>query len=424
MRIVRSLTARAARAFLGLAVLAGVLSPTVAEAAQGNQGLQGGWAISDSGQVGFAHGLSDELPVIQSAGAGWVRINFRLGQCYANWTSVGCDGRTALQAYDEVVGNVRQSNLTILGLLSNEAWHGNQPDWTAGNAENAGGTGDNAYIQTFATNAAGVLAQHYAGTITSWEVWNEPNAWTANPSPGVYTGSSYIYPSNFAWLLQRSYQAIKQYQPGTSSTVITGGLFGHDLGTLAAISTVQGTSGQGVKRGDPGTAGPSTQSAPSAAATPRCGAAIATSGADYLCSTYQLGTSKVGWKSGAYPFEQIGQHLYVDQGGATSTQRITNFLQDVRNAYVAYEGSGTAKKTQVTEVGWSTASVTADVQQKNLRSAFRVFRTTTYVGRAYWFNVQDIPEAGQYYGLVDGTVPAVQAVRKPSYTAYQATAVY
>ena len=52
----------------------------------------------------------------------------------------------------------------------------------------AKGTGDNAYIRAFATNAAGVLAMHFAGRISIWEVWNEPNAYTANPMPGVYTG--------------------------------------------------------------------------------------------------------------------------------------------------------------------------------------------------------------------------------------------
>jgi hypothetical protein len=104
-----------------------LLQPLRVEAAQGHQGLQGGWAISDSGQVGFAHGLSDGLPLIQSAGAGWVRINFRLGQCFTDWNSIGCNNQTALQVYDLVVTNARAANLQVLGLLSNEAWHGDQP---------------------------------------------------------------------------------------------------------------------------------------------------------------------------------------------------------------------------------------------------------------------------------------------------------
>ena len=38
-------------------------------------------------------------------------------------------------------------------------------------------------------------------------------AWTQNPSPGVFSGGSFMYPSNYAWLLKRSYAAIKAEQP-------------------------------------------------------------------------------------------------------------------------------------------------------------------------------------------------------------------
>ena len=65
-------------------VLLGVLpSPLpTAEAAQGNQGLQDGWAVGDQGQITGGQLLSDELGFMQQAGAGWVRVNFRLGQCF------------------------------------------------------------------------------------------------------------------------------------------------------------------------------------------------------------------------------------------------------------------------------------------------------------------------------------------------------
>jgi hypothetical protein len=217
----------------------------VAQAAQGNQGLQGGWAVDDSGQVVFLHSVSTQYQLMQAAGAGWVRVNFRLGACFSSWTTIGCNGKTAVQAYDEVVANAVSRNLRVLGLLSNESRHGDQSEWTANNAENVRkGTGDNAYVQGFAQSAAGVLASAYKGNRTytldgttytllvgSWEVWNEPNAWTSNPRPGLYTGSTFIYPSNFAWLLKRSYAAIKG--ANASATVISGGLFGHDVGGAA-----------------------------------------------------------------------------------------------------------------------------------------------------------------------------------------------
>jgi hypothetical protein len=54
-------------------------SAPVSSAAQGHQGLQGGWAVDDSGHVNFVHSVMSELPLIQQAGAGAVRVNFRLG---------------------------------------------------------------------------------------------------------------------------------------------------------------------------------------------------------------------------------------------------------------------------------------------------------------------------------------------------------
>src|SRR5437764_10103947 len=43
-----------------------------------DQGIQGGWAVDDGGDVAFPHGLMAQLPLIQATGAGWLRINFRL----------------------------------------------------------------------------------------------------------------------------------------------------------------------------------------------------------------------------------------------------------------------------------------------------------------------------------------------------------
>ena len=230
---VARLAVRLMLAFVGAGVVgaAGVV-PSVA--AQGNQGLQAGWAIDDYGHVNFEHSVVSELPFMQQAGAGVVRINFRLGACFKDWTSAGCstaDGPNALAVYDQVVNTAMTTyHLKVVGLISNESWNGSQADWTAKNAENNHGSGDNAYGQAFARNAAGVLASHFAGRVAVWEVWNEPNAWTANPSPGVYEGSTFLYPSNFAWLLKRSYTAIKAAEPGSSSIVVSGGLFGHDPG--------------------------------------------------------------------------------------------------------------------------------------------------------------------------------------------------
>ena len=48
---------------------------------------QSGWAIDNTGKIGFRHSLSSQFVLMQSAGAGWVRVNFRLGGCFKTWTT-------------------------------------------------------------------------------------------------------------------------------------------------------------------------------------------------------------------------------------------------------------------------------------------------------------------------------------------------
>src|SRR5713101_7915990 len=109
-----------------------------------NQGLQGGWVSSDGGEIDLPHALHNQLPLIQQAGAGWIRVGFRLGRCYSDWTSRGCNGLTALQQYDQVISDAQSRGLKILGLINSESWTGGQTAWTANNAEHTGGNGDNA----------------------------------------------------------------------------------------------------------------------------------------------------------------------------------------------------------------------------------------------------------------------------------------
>ncbi|HEV7662761.1 MAG TPA: hypothetical protein VGQ62_04440 [Chloroflexota bacterium] len=416
--------------WVALAVLAPALPAQTVLAhsnavAQADQGLNGGWAIDDAGHITFVHSLTSSLGAMHDAGAGWVRIVFRLGGCYPNWTSRGCDGRTALQAYDEVVASIRGQNLHVLGILTSESWLGSQNDWVANNAETAGGNGDNAFAQGFAQGAAAVVAQHFVGQVVDWEVWNEPNAWTDTDGVGHFWGSSYMYPSNYAWLLRRSYTAIKNAQP--SARVLFGSLFAHESFGVQTMVQVNGKSQRVTKRGDmPGARRPAPRAA---ALTIRLATACASnapagadSGASYLCATYAVGLGYASWAAGAYPFEDVGQHLYLGLGTTVSGATVSTYLQDLRQAYLAYEGSSTSKRTLVTEVGWPTDQVSPQVQADNLRIAFQTLRNTSFVGRSFWFNTQDAPEAGLYYGLVDTNGSAKQAFAAfQQYATYQAS---
>ena len=346
-------------AVLGMLALA--LLPAPAAQAAGNQGLQGGWAVDNQGRTDFYHSLVNQYGSMQSAGAGWVRINFRLGDCFQDWKRRGCNGKSALQTYDVVVNRARDSGLQVMGLISAESWKGNQSQWTANNAETTNGSGDNRYTKAFAESAAGVLAAHFGSRVAQWQIWNEPNAWTATTASGQPTGGSFIYPSNFAWLLKRSYAAIKA---NSGAAVVSGGIFGHDgAGLTMTVLDEQGRGRRVTKRGtlrgtaverrpDRGQGPPSSDTTASTA----CPDGVLASGADYLCSTYEMGLSKAGWST-PYPFDQIGQHQYLNQGGDASASNLTAHLEELRQAYTFFETTGTSKKTCITEVGWTTSSI-------------------------------------------------------------------
>ena len=384
---------------------------------QGNQGLQDGWAIDDEGKVLFTN---DVAAKIAEAGAGWVRINFRLGG-FEDWTETETFDYSALDLYDEVVDNALNNNLKVLGLLSNESWHGDQSVWQANNAERDEGNGDNDYLRNFSLKAAVILAGHFAGRVDLWEVWNEPNAYTTYSEEKGYTGSSFIYPSNFAWLLRHVYEDVKDAGI-TDARFISGGVFGHDLGGLATI--VEGRLV--IKRGDPTKPGYGVR-LDRESERPSAASSVSESGSDYLRATYDQGKANAGWDDlkatyGSYPLDGIGQHLYIDQGGTTSARKIGTYLRDVRNAYTAYEGKRTAKQTFVTEVGWATSMVSEATQAKNLEIAYGKFKEIAYLQTAYWFQLRDIPPADLYYGLLTPFDPPW--TEKPSWDAYRTHAVY
>src|SRR5205085_4711544 len=117
--------------------------------------------------------------------------------------------------------------------------------------------------------------------------------------------------------------------------------------------------------------------------------------------------------------DALGQHLYIDQAIGTSSSKLTKYLKTVRDAYVAFEGTSTAKKTVITEVGWTTASVSQTTQANNLKIAYSTFKKTNYVKNAYWFDLQDIPEAlpSLYFGLQTGGSASDNylGIHKPSF---------
>ena len=346
---------------LGCVLIAGAAGP---------YGTDVGWTVDHtSGQIDFTSALANRLT---QGEVGWVRVEMALVSGHTNWDA------TMLGYYDTVVNNARSAGLQVLMLIDGGSWPGNQTNWCANNSENNPGTnGDNPYVEGYATNAVLPLVQHFQGRVKIFELWNEPNAWTSNPSNGVYTGSSFVYPSNFGWLLARSWEAVHGVNQISNVTLVSGGLFGLNS----------------------------------------YGASYSSAGGQYLDTTYSTGTNLVKGGSfahtkatyNAYPLDGIGEHIYITQGGVVSSSTFRQYEDWVHQALTNYEGPNSPKKTFITEFGWQTTNsgnangVSTNIQDTNLVIAFNTILATPYVQMAIWFNWEDNPAGALWYGVVDSS---------------------
>jgi polysaccharide biosynthesis protein PslG len=165
-------------------------------------------AITDSNTtVGFADSdiigmstadINKTLDEMQSLGVQNVRIlipwnNIEPVQGYWNWSTI-----------DTLVNAAASRNMGILGVLNST------PAWAvpAGSPAIATPPASDAQYAQFAS----AVAQRYAGKVSAYEVWNEPNSalfWNPSPDPAAYTK-----------LLQAAYPAIKAADP--NATVVGG----------------------------------------------------------------------------------------------------------------------------------------------------------------------------------------------------------
>lgn len=313
--------------------------------AAGSNGIQYGSPMDNDGTIRLTDTVAD---AIAGTGSGIVRLVFKTG-------NYGSDTAAWYAKYDQIVDRLRARGLTIIGFVGYEMLYGTQAQWCENNVENGGTDGYNSYIDSLGY-MIGRVASHFEGKVKYWEVWNEPNAWTSNPSPGVYTGGTFIYPSNFAALLGHVYTQLKYYNQ-INCEVISGGLFGHDI----------------------------------------AGMNPAGAGANYLSDTYYMGINYGSWNwilsnVGTYPLDHIGQHIYITQGGLVAQTNMAAYSDWVRDAYVTYEGVNTLKKTFITEYGWETPvseGVSEADQATNISRSIAAFNSKSYVAGSTWFFLQD-----------------------------------
>jgi regulation of enolase protein 1 (concanavalin A-like superfamily) len=175
-------------------------------------------------------------------------------------------------------------------------------------------------------------------------------------------------------MLARSWQAVHITSQINDVVLFSGGLFGHDISGQKTYSTC---------------------------------------GAQYLDDTYNTGTNVAAGGSfnfiktnyNAYPLDGIGEHVYIDQGGTTSSNTFRQYEDWVHQACTKYEGVNTPKKTFITEFGWTTASVSQAIQDTNLVISFSTINATPYVQMAIWFQWQDNTAGGMYYGVTNSSGP-------------------
>jgi len=155
--------------------------------------------FADSDIIGMSTtDINRTLDAMQAMGVQNVRIlipwnNVEPANNYFYWNKV-----------DALVNAANSRNMGILGVLNST------PAWAVapGRPPVASPPASNAEYAQF----VGAVAQRYAGKISAYEVWNEPNAatfWNPSPDPAVYTQ-----------LLQAAYPAIKAADP--NATVIGG----------------------------------------------------------------------------------------------------------------------------------------------------------------------------------------------------------
>ncbi|HWX22802.1 MAG TPA: hypothetical protein VN578_23115 [Candidatus Binatia bacterium] len=360
-----------------IAGCASFLSLALPVHAGGPYGNDNGWAVDNSGDILLSSTVAGQM---SQGETGWIRIEMRLFGTHTHWDS------TILGYYDSAVNNARNAGIQVLLLIDNGSWPDAQSNWEANNSENnPGANGDNAYVEGYATNAVVPIVTHFHDRVKFYELWNEPNSWTT--SYGV--GGTFLYPSNYGWLLARSWEAIHIKQQIADVTLFFGGVFGHNIGGISSYGNA---------------------------------------GAQFIDDTYNTGTNiskgasfnYIKTNYNAYPLDGLGEHLYLSTGGTVSSNTFRQYLDWVHQACTKYEGAGTLKKTFITEFGWKTTNssnasgVSQALQDTNLVTAFSAIQATPYVQMAIWFQWQDNPAGGLWYGVVDSS-----GSPKSSYPDYQ-----
>ena len=298
----------------------------------------------------------DQVDRIARAGSDWVRI-------YVDWSSLeptpGELSAFYLREYDGRVARARAAGLKVLMVVTNS------PRWASGSSAPASAPNRPEDYGSVVRRMVG----RYAGRVSAWEMWNEPDLDAFKEDAGRY-----------AAVLRAGHAAVKATDP--AATVVLGGLVGNHYRYLERVYAAGG------------------------------GGAFDAVGVhtDAACIT-------------AGPGEQ-----YRETDGRIGRYSFTGY-REVRRTMLA---NGDDKPIWATEIGWSTltspcrvngadgskpSGVSETTQARYLTQAYRCLQAEPYVAVAFWFSLQDVSRSNtesHRFGLLrDDGRP------KPAYAAFR-----
>ncbi len=322
------------------------------------------WSGNGPSVYNLQNGLTEAYAgYVDQAGLGGLRLDFRI-DTETTWDQALFD------QYDAFLAVAREHGLEVMGLIANEATTEGQASWNSGYEDGGADPGYGPYVQLF-VDTAQTLFSRYGGQIKYWEIWNEPNACTTCDSDAGPTkaGGTYILPLVYSKMIAEVFVQAQSTITSDGLHLVAGGLFAQDIG---------------------GSFSPAT---------------------DYAAEVYALGPWD--WLQASYgrryPWDAFGYHLYIDQGGATTSAHLTQYLEAIEQ--LEAQNSDTSP-LWITEFGWRSPAYVTDAQQaSNIDTALTLFESRSEVGRTFVFKVDDYDD----YGIFDTSWNP-----KPAVATYQA----
>jgi len=308
------------------------------------------WSGNGPGVYDGQNGLTESYAQhVDQAGLGGLRLGFRI-DTQTSWDQALFD------QYDAYLAVAKEHGLDVMAIVLYESTPpsaGGQAQWNSGYDS----SGYSAYVQAF-VDTAKTLMDRYGDQIKYWEIWNEPNAWT-NPSYAsdpTQAGGTYILPQVYAKMLTETFVQANATIEAKGLHLVTGGLFAHDIG---------------------GGFSPAT---------------------DYAQQVYQDGPWD--WMQAnygrRYPWDGFGYHIYIDQGGATTSAHILQYIDAIQQLKVQQSDY---VPLWITEFGWQAPKNVSEQQQAaNLDLALQTFESRGDVARTFVFKVDDYDDWGIFRG--------------------------